>query len=296
VDHQDGRPLAAVVNYTCHPIFLGSASRLISPDFPGPMRRTVERETGATCLFLQGATGNINPCSPMHPNPAEAERAGTRLGLEAAKTFLDIATQPTERREQWITSVATFHLVRDEPVPRQAPDRVAAREVRLALPLSPLPTAEAARGLLEERRAALAALIAQGAGADDLNPARYQVLWGELLLRAIQRGEPRSVEVPVQALCVNEVAVVAVAGELFVEVQLAIRQASPFAATLVAAYANGCVGYIPTRDAYPDGGYEVEHSYRGYRLPAPIAPGGAELVAETAVQLLQAVAQDGPPA
>ncbi len=294
VDHGDGRPMAAVVNYACHPIFLGSASRLISPDFPGPMRRTVERETGATSLFLQGAAGNVNPRSPMHPDPAEAERAGTRLGLEAAKTFLDVATQPTERREQWITSVATFHLVRDEPVARRVPDRVAAREVRLNLPLAPLPTAKEACRLLEERRAALAALLARGADADDLNPARYQVLWGELLLRAIRGGGPRSVEVPVQALCVNEVGVVAVAGELFVEVQLAIRQASPFGATLVAAYANGCVGYIPTKDAYPDGGYEVEHSYRGYRLPAPIAPGGAEQVAETAIQLLQVLAKDGP--
>ena len=67
VDSQEGRPLAALVNYTCHPIFVGSASRLISPDYPGPMRRVVERETGATCLFLQGATGNVNPRSPMHP-------------------------------------------------------------------------------------------------------------------------------------------------------------------------------------------------------------------------------------
>ncbi len=287
VDRADGGPLAAVLNYTCHPIFVGSASRLISPDFPGPARQTVERETGAICLFLQGATGNINPWRPMHPGVEEAERAGRRLGLEAAKVFLDIPTQPTERREEWITSVATFHLVRDQPVAREAADRVAAREAVLSLPLLPLPSAQEARRWLEERRAALAALEAQGADADDLNPARYQVLWAELLGRAIERGGPRAVAVPVQALVVNDVALIAVAAELFVEAQLTIKAASPFAATLVAAYANGCVGYLPAKDAYPDGGYEVEHSYRGYRLPAAIAPGGAEQVAETAIGLLQ---------
>lgn len=290
VDREDGRPLASVVNYACHPIFVGSGSRVISPDFPGPMRRTVERETEATCLFLQGATGNINPRSPMHPDTREAERAGRRLGLEAAKTFLDIATQPTERREQWITSVATFHLVRDEVVERLTPDRLDARERVLSLPLVPLPSADEARELLESRRAAVARLEAQHADPDDVNPARYQVLWGELLLRALARGSPGEAAVPVQAVRINDVAIIAVAGELFVEAQLAIKKSSPFRHTLVAAYANGCVGYLPTRDAYPDGGYEVEHSYRGYRLPAAIAPGGAEQVAETAVTLLREMA------
>ena len=137
VDSLDGRPLAALVNYTCHPIFAGSASRLISPDYPGPMRRTVERETGATCLFLQGATGNMNPRNPMHPDTREAERAGTVLGLEAAKTFLEIDTRTTVEREYWLTSVATFHLVRQEPVDSGRPDRVAARETALSLPLLP---------------------------------------------------------------------------------------------------------------------------------------------------------------
>jgi hypothetical protein len=45
-------------------------------------------------------------------------------------------------------------------------------------------------------------------------------------------------------------------------------------------------------DAYPDGGYEVDHSYKGYRLPAAIAPGAAEKVAETAIELLRDLAEE----
>ena len=90
----------------------------------------------------------------------------------------------------------------------------------------------------------------------------------------------------------NDVAIVGVAGELFVEIQLAIKHASPFGSTLVAAYSNGCIGYLPVVDAYPDGGYEVEHSYKGYRLPAAVAPGAAERVVKTAINLLQAVSQE----
>jgi len=296
IDSHEGRPLAALVNYTCHPIFLGSASRLISPDYPGPLRRTVERVTGATCLFLQGATGNVNPRSPMHPDTTEAERAGTMLGLEAAKVFLDLDTRATVERDDWIISVATFHLLRKEVVDSGKPDCVSAGEVALSLPLLPLPDAADARRLLIEREAALEALIRQGATPDDLNPARYQVQWAQMLLRTCAEGlGPANVTVPVQVVRINEVAVVGVAGELFVEAQMAIKHASPFPSTLVAAYANGCVGYIPIAEAYPDGGYEVEHSYKGYRLPAAIAPGAAETVTATAISLLQAAfGKDAP--
>jgi hypothetical protein len=294
IDSQEGRPLAALVNYTCHPIFAGAASRLISPDYPGPLRRTVERITGATCLFLQGATGNINPRNPMHPDTAEAERAGTMLGLEAAKVFLDLDTRTTALREDWIVSVATFHLIRKEAVPSQSPDRVGAAEVPLSLPLVPLPDAAEARSLLAARQAALETLLRQGATPDDLNPARYQVQWAQMLLRTIEEGRgPAGVTVPVQVVRINDVALVGVAGELFVEAQLAIKAASPFPSTLVAAYTNGCVGYIPMAEAYPDGGYEVEHSYKGYRLPAAIAPGAAETVTATAIDLLQAAFAKG---
>jgi len=297
VDCLDGRPLAALVNYTCHPIFAGSASRLIGPDYPGPMRRTVERETGATCLFLQGATGNMNPRNPMHPDTREAERAGTLLGLEAAKTFLEIDTRTTIEREYWLTSVATFHLVRREPVESTRLDRVGACETVLSLPLKPLPDLAEARRNLEERSAALETLIRQTADPDEQNPLRYQKMWAQMLVDKVDRHTgPLSVSVPVQAVQINDVAIVGVAGELFVEIQLAIKQASPFASTLVAAYSNGCVGYLPVAEAYPDGGYEVDHSYKGYRLPAAIAPGAAEQVAETAIGLLRSLAEEHAPA
>ncbi len=294
VDSLNGHPIAALVNYTCHPIFAGSASRLISPDYPGPMRRTVERETGAACLFLQGATGNMNPRNPMHPDTREAERAGTMLGLEAAKTFLDIDTRATVEREYWLTSVATFHLVRREPSESTRPDRVGARETVLSLALAPLASPEQARGILEERSAALEKLTQKTTDPDELNPFRYQAMWAEMLLRTVERNPgPLHVDVPVQALRLNDVAIVGVAGELFVEIQLAIKRASPFTATLVAAYSNGCIGYLPVADAYPDGGYEVDHSYKGYRLPAAIAPGAAEKVAETAIGLLRDLGDEG---
>ena len=38
-------------------------------------------------------------------------------------------------------------------------------------------------------------------------------------------------------------------------------------------YTNGVVGYIPTADEFPKGGYEVLHAYRIYGHQQMLAPG-----------------------
>lgn len=59
VTTDDGTLLASIVNYACHPTTLAWDNTLISPDYIGAMREVVERDTGAPCLFLQGACGEL---------------------------------------------------------------------------------------------------------------------------------------------------------------------------------------------------------------------------------------------
>ncbi|MEZ5948283.1 MAG: hypothetical protein R3C12_03430 [Planctomycetaceae bacterium] len=53
VDDQ-ARTVATLVNYACHPTTLAWQNTLISPDYVGALRETVETHTQAPCLFLQG--------------------------------------------------------------------------------------------------------------------------------------------------------------------------------------------------------------------------------------------------
>jgi hypothetical protein len=94
-------------------------------------------------------------------------------------------------------------------------------------------------------------------------------------------GKPLEVEVQVIALG-DEVAWVSLPGEIFVELGLAVKKASPFRYTLIAELANGSVGYVPDRPAYAQGNYEV--------VSARCAEGSGELLAETAVRLLKELA------
>jgi hypothetical protein len=96
---------------------------------------------------------------------------------------------------------------------------------------------------------------------------------------AARQGKPWEVEV--QVIAVGDVAWVSLPGEIFTELGLAIKKASPFGHTLIAELADGSIGYIPNKPAYPQGNYEVV-SARG-------AAGSGEQLVEVAKRLLKDV-------
>ncbi|MFQ6131294.1 MAG: neutral/alkaline non-lysosomal ceramidase N-terminal domain-containing protein, partial [Armatimonadota bacterium] len=86
VDRRNGEPLACLANFACHPVSQSGRARRISADFAGVACEVVEDLTGATCLFLQGACGNINPV--MMEDTAEVpRRLGTMLGAQAVQAY-----------------------------------------------------------------------------------------------------------------------------------------------------------------------------------------------------------------
>jgi len=96
--------------------------------------------------------------------------------------------------------------------------------------------------------------------------------------RDLGRLQATTLSAEVQALRIGEVGIVAFPGELFVELGLLAKARSPFATTLVVELANDSIGYIPTRRAYSEGGYEVTSTV--------LAPGVGELLVEEALRLL----------
>ncbi|MFN0108835.1 MAG: neutral/alkaline non-lysosomal ceramidase N-terminal domain-containing protein [Blastocatellia bacterium] len=90
VDDETGKPRAVLVNYACHAVVLGPDNRQISADYPGYLRKRIERELpGALCLFAQGGAGDINPYLDKQPVAengfGEAEKTGIALAEEALK-------------------------------------------------------------------------------------------------------------------------------------------------------------------------------------------------------------------
>jgi neutral ceramidase len=117
VDTNEGRPLAILVNYACHPVVFGPDNLRFSADFPGAMASTIEQAFGGqpVCFFLQGAPGNINPYHAVTPLVQDAVKwrdwTGERLGGEAARVAKGIQTESNaEASLDFAEDSLTFHL------------------------------------------------------------------------------------------------------------------------------------------------------------------------------------------
>jgi hypothetical protein len=245
----DGKPLATYTNYAMHLDTVGG--RRISADYPFTLHTLLGRLKGPNMvsLFTIGCAGNINHIDIKWHNPqhgeAEAARIGTILAGEVLKTYA-----------------------------RVMPVQVST--IRCASKIVPLDLAPVSQDQIERAPA----IIARGAKAPFLD----RVGAYKALDVASRRGKPIEAEVQVIALA-DDLAFVALPGEIFVELGLSIKEHSPFPHTIIAELANGNIGYVPTADAYPQGNYEV--------VTSRCAPGSGEKLAATALELLKQLAPKG---
>ncbi len=96
-------------------------------------------------------------------------------------------------------------------------------------------------------------------------------------LAALQRAE-RRVPFVLSALHLNDLSLLHLPAEPFVEFQLRAQAAHPGRQIATAAYGDGGPWYIPTRSEFPAGGYEVEHAF--------CAPETEALLSEAIARLL----------
>jgi hypothetical protein len=73
-------------------------------------------------------------------------------------------------------------------------------------------------------------------------------------------------------------------GEPFTDINREMVAKSPFVHTLFSGYSHGNFGYIPSRNAYAEGGYEVEAS--------PFSADAPAVIAEECISVLKELAAD----
>ncbi len=252
IANETGEPLAIVFNHACHAVVMGGDNLLVSADWPGAAARYLERETGAMALFLQGCCGNINPRERGTFDAVE------RVGEASAGSVLSALQSVPAASDIAITVAAeVVHL------PLQAPDLDAIRGE----------LAEAERRFEDK--------------GNEVSVAETQLLQGyrDLVEAIAAAGDdcPTSVPFEVQRVSVGDSHIVALPGEVFVEISLAIKALRP--QVFVAGYANGNIGYVPTRSAFEEGGYEVDVAWKLYGEQM-ITPDAEQLIVDSARGLL----------
>jgi hypothetical protein len=123
--------------------------------------------------------------------------------------------------------------------------------------------------------------------AEDSNPLKRA--WAGRILQAGPDRQPRSVSFEIQSLVLDPVlGMLFWPGEVVADYALWVKSLDNLEVDplVVAAYANGAVGYVPSAAMYPYGGYEVNGSHHYYNLPAPYAPDVEERLRRATAELL----------
>ena len=262
----DESAIAFLTNYPCHGVVLCEDNLLYSRDWPGFAMDEIEGASASAgrlpiSIFVQGATGNIDPRS--RGNFEVAEQFGREMGR------------------------ATFDALQRA---RKIGDaRISLRRIPLSLKLKDN------RADLAVARACAAqtqASLDSHRGGDGFQLKRLRdhhaqslAALGALELLEEQNRRDRRVDIARGELAtamtittVGNLAIVGIPGELFVELGIALKANPQFPHTFVAGYCNDLIGYIPTRAAYAEGGYEVD--------TARIAAGSGETIVATALTAL----------
>lgn len=241
---QGGQPFAGLINFALHLDTTGGT--LYAADYPYYIEQSLREKYGQqfVCLFGTGTCGDINHIDVTKKERLKSDYIGHTLAKTVAGMEESLMTVDKP-------SLAVQRGVVEVPLQHYSPEKVAwAKENIKKIGTSDL-------SFLEQVEA-------------------YKILDIEM------RGG-RSIPLEVQVFRLSsDVAVVGLPGEVFVDLGLAIKKASPFATTLVVELCQDSPGYIPTKKAFAEGSYETVNSR--------VAPGGGEIMAEEAIRLLKELA------
>jgi len=232
---------AALVNFPLHLDTTGGT--LYAADYPFYLEQSLREKLGEqfVVLFGTGTCGDINHIDVTKKDRLKTDYIGRTLAetVNASMESLKTIAQP---------ALAVRSKVVEVPLQKYGPEKVAwARENIKKVGTNEL-------SFLEQVEA-------------------YKIL-------AVQMRHSSTIPLEVQVFRLSrDVAVVGLPGEVFVDLGLAVKRASPFATTLVIELCQDAPGYIPTKKAFAEGSYETVNSR--------IAPGGGEIMAEAAIELLK---------
>lgn len=240
------KPLTSLTVFAMHLDTVGGTE--YAADYPYYVERKLREKFGPefVSLFGTGTCGDINHIDVSRDDQLKGHAEAERLGTALAETVL-----------------ASLPKLEEQKTPA-----LAVRQKAIEVP--------AQQFTAEETKAAAANMAKIGTRELSF----LEQVETNKIVDISERYASGTVPIEVQAIRLSpDVAIVALPGEVFVELGLAIKQASPFKTTLVIELCNDVPAYIPTKKAFAEGSYEIVNSR--------ITTGGGEKMAETAISLLK---------
>jgi len=258
IEGTDG-PLSILYSYACHPTVLHQDNRLISADFPGFSNLQLERVSKVLPIFMTGAAGDISTRYTRRETTfREVERFGSILASE------------------------TFKVV-NKIVPKDV-SCLSIQSMTVQLPVRQLPSLEEAQNQLNNAKDRLSQLRAQHASPAEMKSAETRGEGAQAtmnLLKNSKMTELKNIEIEIQLLKMGDTGILAIPGDLFAQPGMDIKEYAQSRGfhLHICCYANGLIGYIPTKDVLEEGGYES--------TVAVVGPQAVSIIVRAAEDLLE---------
>ena len=262
VQDMNGKPLAFLLHYTCHPVnAYGNEETFLaaSADWPGAWAGEMQEAFGADAvpLVVNGCCGNINP---WHPFDSDYKPDHRRMGRTLSGMSERIVRGMTFEGDFSEDVVLDTRIKKIDLPFREIPDE-RLREVDAILTGHPQPPREA---------------------NGQVDPRWFRAASTRSVELCRQRDGAFSYEI--QAFRIGDLCIVGLPGEPFVEGQLALKLNSAAPYLFPAHLTTHYVGYLPTREAYSRGGHEANEDVTYW---AKLAHGCLETVIERARGLVR---------
>ncbi len=278
----EGNVKTVLVNYACHPTTLAWDNRLISPDYVGPLRRTMRHAIGKIpVVFVQGASGDVGPREGFVGDTDVAESNGRQLGFAVLEALAAMPTEPADfSYDGAVVSGATIGTWSYKPF--------SSDYVKTMSRFEPMQTCldleyRSDLGTREQTQQELDALLAAGVDSNGDDAARDHRALVERLRRKLTRF--RGLEdgdffhYQLRAWRIGDVCLLAFNGEMYNMLQLDLRADFPALALMVGTLADGSsCWYLPNRESYGKGLYQEDASI--------IACGGLEQLRDATIAML----------
>jgi neutral ceramidase len=225
-----GRPIAVLANYSLH--YVGGVRNAdISADYFGMFADRLQQLLGAdrqdppfVAIMSNGTSGNINNIDFTKP----AEKRAPYEKMREVADRVATAAHGAYGKIQW-----------RDTVPLAAKLEMLEVGVRHPTPAQ------------LERAKAITLKSSDG-------KKKTQTLEEIYADRTVKMSAwPATMQLPIQALRVGDVAVGGIPNEVFVEIGLEFKRRSPFKPSFIMSIANGYFGYLPTPEHHKLGGYET---------------------------------------
>ncbi len=284
VNRKDGRTLAVLYNFACHPI-QGVPNGGNTADITGFSSAVIEDnlDEGAVALFVQGCGGDINPVFYKDVNlPRDAEPLGNMLGLSTLKAVRGIECRADQRltvlneviqlpRADYAERIGVMEEEQQELLRSLGGTTL---NFKTFLPLAvkyrvfPEYPSYYSHRYLHEKQLGREHL----AGMDDANRRAMQQYLNNIhtmeQLTRVQRKHQqqmiaagsRTLDVELVAVRAGDFVMLTFPGELTVRIGLNLKAGSPHPDTFIAGYTNGYIYYAPTAEQLLNAGGAQEDS------------------------------------